>query len=84
MVNIMKEMDVVLDRVTSRNESEYCDFVVCNNCGRTMLVNHGEDICPECDCEGTFSWAEEDFEEIIYDNAPDLLAGMCYLLCDTE
>ena len=35
----MKEMDVVLDRVTSRNESEYCDFVVCNNCGRTMLVN---------------------------------------------
>ena len=49
-----------------------------------MLVNHGEDICPECDCEGTFSWAEEDFEEMIYDNAPDLLAGMCYLLCDTE
>ena len=80
----MKEMDVVLDRVTSRNESEYCDFVVCNNCGRTMLVNHGEDICPECDCEGTLSWVEEDFEEILYDNAPDLLAGMCYLLCDTE
>ena len=78
------EMDVVLDRVTSRNESKYCDFVVCNNCGRAMLVNHGEDTCPECDCTGTFSWVEEDFEEIIYDNASDLLAGMCYLLCDTE
>ena len=30
------------------------------------------------------SWAEEDFEEMIYDNAPYLLAEMCYLLCDTE
>jgi uncharacterized OB-fold protein len=82
----MKEMEmgIVLDRVTSRNNSEYCDFVMCNNCGRMMLVNHGEDVCPECDSEGTFSWVEEDFEEMNYDNAPDLLAGMCYLLCDTE
>lgn len=80
----MKEIDVVLDRVTKENDSEYCDFVMCNNCGRAMLVNHGEDTCPECNCEGTFSWVEEDFEEMIYDNATDLLAGMCYLLCDTE
>ena len=80
----MNEIDVVLDRVTSENTSEYCDFVMCNNCGRMILVNHGEDTCPECDCEGTFSWVEEDFEEIIYDNAPDILSGMCYLLCDVE
>ena len=80
----MDEISVVLDRVTTENTSECCDFVECNNCGRLMLVNHGEDTCPECDCKGTFSWVEEDFEEIIYDNASDILEGMCYLLCDTE
>lgn len=78
------DIDVVLDRVTEENTSEYCDFVKCNNCDKMMLVNHGEDICPECDCEGTFSWVEEEFEEIVYDNAPCLLAGMCYLLLDSE
>ena len=80
----MEEINVVLDRVTKENNSQYCDFVFCNNCGRAMLINHGEETWPECDCNGTLSWMEEDFEEIIYDNAPDLLAGMCYLLCDTE
>ena len=80
----MEENNVVLDRVTKENNSEYCNFVTCNNCGRMMLVNHGEDTCPECDCEGTFSWTEEDFKEMIYDNASDLLTGMSYLLCDTE
>ena len=74
---------VVLDMVTNENTSEYCDFVKCCNCDRVMLVNLGEDICPECDCKGTLSWMEEDFEEINYDNAPDILAGMGYLLCDT-
>lgn len=49
-----------------------------------MLINHGNDTCPECDCKGTLSWMEEDFEEINYDNAPDVLAGMGYTLCDTE
>ena len=53
------EENIVLDRVTSGNESEYCDFVACNNCGRAMLINHGEDTCPECDCKGTLSWMEE-------------------------
>lgn len=40
-------------------------FVICNNCGRVMLINHGDDTCPECDCKGTLSWDEDDFEEII-------------------
>lgn len=76
--------EIVLDRVTDENVSEYCDFVECFNCGRRMLVDLGEDICPECDCKGTLSWAEDGFEEINYDNASDVLAGMGYLLCDIE
>lgn len=42
--------NIVLDRVTSENKSECCDFVACNNCGRAMLINHGENTCPECEC----------------------------------
>ena len=81
---LLKMNDIVLDRVTNENKSECCDFVVCNNCGRVMLINHGKDTCPECDCKETLSWVEEDFEEINYDNAPDVLAGMGYTLYDTE
>lgn len=76
--------NIVLDRVTNENKSKYGDFVVCNNCGRVMLINHGDDTCPECNCKGTLSWMEEDFEGINYDNAPDILAGMGYTLCDAE
>lgn len=47
--------NIVLDRVTNENKSEYGDFVVCNNCGRVMLINHGDDTCPECNCKRTLS-----------------------------
>ena len=69
---------------TNKNTSECCDFVICNNCGRLMLVNLGEDTCPECDCKETFSWANEDSKEMSYENAADLLVKMGYILSDTE
>lgn len=78
------EKEVVLDRVTNKNTSECCDFVICNNCGRLMLVNLGEDTCPECDCKETFSWANDDSKEMSYENAADLLVKMGYILSDTE
>lgn len=49
-----------------------------------MLVNLGEDTCPECDCKETFSWANEDSKEMSYENAADLLVKMGYILSDTE
>ena len=48
MANLIKSKTVVLDRRTSKNPSiDLGDFVTCCNCGRTMLVNVGTDVCPE-------------------------------------
>lgn len=78
-----KEMVVVLDRVTSENNSLFADFVTCMNCGKTMLVNLGEDRCPECDEVGTLSF-EQGEPEIEYDNAACILNQLGYILCDIE
>ena len=34
------------------------DLVQCTWCGKRMLVNLGEDVCPACNTEGTLSWIE--------------------------
>lgn len=31
--------NIVLDRVTSKNKSECCDFVACNNCAKNEILN---------------------------------------------
>lgn len=47
MANLSKS--VVLDRRTSKNSSvDVGNFVKCCNCGRTMFVNIGTEVCPEC------------------------------------
>ena len=70
---------VVLDRTTSENISyDYADFVSCLNCGRTMLVNIGEDKCPECG-EDSLVWAE--YVESI---SKERLKELGYILCDVE
>lgn len=79
MANLIKT--VVLDRRTSENSSlERGDFVSCCNCGRTMLVNIGTEICPECD-EKSLTWEDNDNEEVsedfFYNNGD-------YVLADTE
>ena len=38
----------VLYKVSGDNQGEHGDFVKCVNCGKLMLVNIGEDNCPEC------------------------------------
>lgn len=64
MANLIKNKTMVLDRRTSENLSiDLGDFVTCCNCGRTMLVNVGTDVCPECD-EKTLTWADEENEEV--------------------
>lgn len=48
MANLLKA--VVLDRRTSKHSSaDVGDIVMCCNCGRTMFVNIGTEVCPECD-----------------------------------
>lgn len=84
ILNNNESNNVVLDRVTKENTSEYCDFVICNNCGKLMLINYGEDICPECSCEGTLSFAEKSREEILYRNANIELEEMNYELSDAK
>lgn len=79
MANLIKT--VVLDRRTSKNSSlERGDFVSCCNCGRTMLVNIGTEICPECG-EKSLTWEDNDNEEVsedfFYNNGD-------YVLADTE
>lgn len=72
---------VVLDRRTRDNLCiDSGDFVTCCNCGRTMLVNVGTDVCPECD-EKSLTWEDEYNEEvsdIFFHNNND------YVLADTE
>lgn len=79
MANLSKA--VVLDRRTSKNSSvDVGDFVKCCNCGRTMFVNIGTEVCPECD-EMSLTWADEDNQEVAVDffyNNGD------YILADTE
>lgn len=81
MANLIKNKTLVLDRRTSENLSiDLGDFVTCCNCGRTMLVNVGTDICPECD-EKTLTWADKENEEV-----SDIFfhCSKDYMLVDTE
>ena len=65
------------DKRTNANLSlEYGDFVVCRNCGKTMLVNIGTEICPICDRE-TLEWVdgnEEVSEDFFSNNKQYMLA----------
>ena len=48
----------IYDLRTSHNRNpEFGDFVLCQHCGRYMLVNFGEDDCPICG-EHTLQWAD--------------------------
>ena len=69
----------VYDRTTN-NAMSACDFVRCTNCEKIMLVDRGTDDCPDCGEHGTLMWEQEGYEEILYENAPEILAGLCYTL----
>ncbi len=69
----MEEKIIALDRMTDGRE--YGDLVQCSNCGRVMLVNKGEKICPCCDENGSLMWVDEQQE---YNGTEDNL-----LLVDT-
>ena len=62
----MEEKIVALDRVS--DGEKYGDLVQCSNCGRTMLVDIGEEICPECNENGTLMWVDDKQEYSIYDS----------------
>lgn len=71
---------VVLDRRTNANSSLECgDLVMCCNCGKTMFVNIGAEVCPECD-EKTLAWVDEN-EEVSEDFFG---SSKKYVLADTE
>lgn len=48
----------VLNALDASNRSHLGDFVRCENCGRYMLVNHGQAECPEC-AESALTWADK-------------------------
>ena len=50
------------------NGSDIGDLVQCCNCGKIMLVNSGEEICPECNEDGTLKWLDNKQERSIYDD----------------
>lgn len=52
----------VLNAIDASNRSFLGDFVICTNCGRYMLVNHGQAECPECG-EDTLMWADKVMRE---------------------
>ena len=46
----------IFNGITKENSSlEYGDYVICVNCGQTMLVDIGTDLCPHCRTE-TLKW----------------------------
>jgi len=67
----------VVDKTTNTNR-ETCDFVRCNNCDIIMLVDNGIERCPCCNYQGALMWEQDGYEEIIYDNAGDILSGLEY------
>ena len=78
MKNLTKA--IVLDRRTDANLSLECgDLVMCCNCGKTMFVNIGTEICPECN-EKTLEWTDEN-EEVSEDFFSN---NKKYVLVDTE
>jgi RNA polymerase subunit RPABC4/transcription elongation factor Spt4 len=40
------------------------DNVTCLNCRFDGLVEHGEEICPECKIEGCLAWKPDEPQEI--------------------
>jgi len=40
----------------------FMDHVYCNNCEVEMLVDHGEDICPNCGSEGNMADIQQSIE----------------------
>lgn len=69
----------VLDRRTTHND--FGDFVRCCNCGRIMLVDIEEYVCPECQEVDTFMWEDIDYEEVSDDF---FLDNKDYILIDVE
>jgi hypothetical protein len=52
----------VYDKITNRNE--IADFVECCNCGETMLVDLGSEVCPMCGKDGYLKWADSEVDEV--------------------
>lgn len=53
----------ILNRIT--NNAKTGDLVRCCNCEKVMLVDIGEEICPECHKNGTMQWIDEEQEHNI-------------------
>ena len=54
----------IYDLRTSHNRHpEFGDFVMCQHCGRYMLVNIGEDDCPICG-KHTLQWADYEHRQV--------------------
>lgn len=72
----------VLDRRTlvGQTASAICDFVLCTNCNKRMLVDHGEDSCPECRCKGSLVPFVEGVAELNHENAAEQLFKHGYRL----
>lgn len=75
----IKEAKLVLDCRTSDNSSldNYGDFVRCTNCGKLMLVDLREEICPECCTDGSLMWVDEiqEHDEVSLEEAGYLLSS---------
>ena len=52
-------MNLVLDRRKGRKQAhQKGDLVRCISCCKLMLVNNGENKCPECKHNGVLMWAD--------------------------
>lgn len=52
-------MNLVLDRRKGRKAAHRSgDLVRCISCEKLMLVNNGENRCPECKRNGVLMWAD--------------------------
>jgi len=44
--------------------TEFADYVFCNNCETEMLVDVGEEVCPVCGNTGTMPWIDDRTPEV--------------------
>lgn len=40
------------------------DYVHCNYCNTTMVVEYGSDVCPNCGMDGCMEWVDEEHQEV--------------------
>lgn len=54
----MKKTELSSKKVIVCTENELGDYVSCCNCGVVLLLNMGDETCPQCGVDGCLEWVD--------------------------